>query len=88
MDEQQYTYNGDGDSNCRWLQVAFGVLLLTMGIASVMWILYSLWCTPLSRQFETEIKIKFCAYTRGGSPGWWKPNALCSPPQYTAAGVW
>jgi hypothetical protein len=42
MDEQQYTYNGDGDSNCRWLQVAFGVLLLTMGIASVMWILYSL----------------------------------------------
>jgi hypothetical protein len=45
-------------------------------------------CTPLSRQFETEIKIKFCAYTLGGFRDWWKPNALCCPPQYTAAGVW
>ena len=49
---------------------------------------YWVWCTPLSRQFETEIKIKFCAYTLGGFPGWWKPNALCYPPPYTAAGVW
>jgi predicted nucleic acid-binding protein len=47
-----------------------------------------LWCTPLSRQFETEMKITGCAYTLGGFPGWWKPNALCCPPPDTAAGVW
>jgi hypothetical protein len=61
MDEHRYTHHVDADPNYRWTHVLFGGLLLTIGIASVTWILYSIVNVTTSPQ-SIPLMVKFIGF--------------------------